>query len=450
MINNSLKKTVSVLLTGAILLGFAACDFGGGKKAVIEAADSLASDMAAASASKLIKNSNLDKKSSEAEALTDLLDGSDYSDDQLAFFKAVEGTIEYEVDEESVKVNKGEATIDINFTIADYASVLKDDFTDIESLVSAIKKADTKEITFTAEFVQVDKEWLCDNVGSKKFMKLYDYRNAEIQLEVTPEMIAALIDTSMSGFWLASNNVYYDTSLVEYDYFFDSAIYELAEREIYVYYKLVKDGSTLYESEQILLGASTNIPCRVDVTNLANPTQVFPAGSYTVQLLMADGQLIDSQTISVEVSPAPTSNPGGGGGSGSLSGEGVYFDFTDPTFRGYALDAGWYDYDNCLTGDYRYSSDVKTVAFSIQVSPDCNKKVNYFYAWTDQESSDAIRTALENPEYTNTVTPTQYDNGYFYDFDYTLNGAAKKGYYMLVVSDASTGGILMYAYCQVS
>ena len=227
MINNSLKKTVSVLLTGAILLGFAACDFGGGKKAVIEAADSWASDMAAASASKLIKNSNLDKKSSEAEALTDLLDGSDYSDDQLAFFKAVEGTIEYEVDEESVKVNKVEATIEINFTIADYASVLKDDFTDIDSLVSAIKKADTKEITFTAEFVQVDKEWLCDNVGSKKFMKLYDYRNAEIQLEVTPEMIAALIDTSMSGFWLASNNVYYDTSLVEYDYFFDSAVYEL-------------------------------------------------------------------------------------------------------------------------------------------------------------------------------------------------------------------------------
>ena len=62
----SLKKALSVFLTGAVLLGFTACDFGGaGKKAVIEAADTLASDMASASASKMIKNSTLDKKCEE-------------------------------------------------------------------------------------------------------------------------------------------------------------------------------------------------------------------------------------------------------------------------------------------------------------------------------------------------------------------------------------------------
>ena len=39
MIRNSLKKAVSVVMTGALLFGLAGClNFGGGKKAVIEAA----------------------------------------------------------------------------------------------------------------------------------------------------------------------------------------------------------------------------------------------------------------------------------------------------------------------------------------------------------------------------------------------------------------------------
>lgn len=458
MKRNSLKKAVSVVLTGAILLGFAACDFGGAsKKAVIEAADGLASDMASASAGKLIKNSTLDKKSSEAESLTALLDSGNYSEDQLAFFKAVEGTIEYEVDESSVKVEKDSASVDITFTMADYSSVLKDEYTDISKLTSAIKKADTKEVKFTAEFVQEDKEWIPDNVGSKKFMKLYDYRNCEIQLQLTAEMIASFIDRSMSEFWLASDGKYIDTTFIEYDYFFDSAVYEYADRGVYVYFKLLKDGSSIFESEDILFGESTNISCRVESADIGlSSYEAVSAGSYTIQLLTSDGdELIDSASVQVEVSPAVPSNPGGNGGNGgnggaALSGEGVYFDFTDASFRNSVIDAGWYDYDDCLIGDYTYTSDVKTIAFSIEVTADCNRNVTYFYAWTDEESSEAIKDALDNPEFTNAVSPTSYQNGYFYDLDYTLNGAAKSGFYMLVVLDSTTGNVLMYGYCEVS
>ena len=185
MKRNSLKKAVSVFLAGTILLGFAACDFGGAsKKAVLEAAETLASDMASASASKLIKNSTLDKKSDEAAQLTELLEGGDYSDDQLACFKAVESTIAYEIDEQSVSGNNNEASVDIKFTIADYADVLKDEFTSIDELTSAIKKADTKEVSFTAEFEKQDKEWIPSNVGGKKFIKFYDYRNAEFNSQL--------------------------------------------------------------------------------------------------------------------------------------------------------------------------------------------------------------------------------------------------------------------------
>jgi hypothetical protein len=452
MKRNSLKKAVSVFLAGTILLGFAACDFGGAsKKAVLEAAETLASDMASASASKLIKNSTLDKKSDEAAQLTDLLEGGDYSDDQLAFFKAVEGTIEYEIDEQSVSVNKNEASVDIKFTIADYADVLKDEFTSIDELTSAIKKADTKEVSFTAEFEKQDKEWIPSNVGGKKFIKFYDYRNAEFTLELTAEMIAAFIDRTMSDFWLASGGKYTNTNFIEYDYYFDSEVYEYAERGIYLNYRLLKDGSVVFTSEDILFGESTNISCRIESTDLGiGAMEAIEAGKYTIELVNKDGDVIDSVSIDVEYVPQPSGNGGGGNGGGgnTSSGEGVYFDYYDASFKNYVIEADWYDYDGYMTGANTYSSDVLTIAFSIQVTSDCTKQLTYFYAWTDKADGDAVKDALNNPLYTGTASPVQYTNGTFYDFDYPVNGNAQKGYYMLVVSDAS--GIILYGYCQVS
>ena len=63
MIIHSLKKFTAVVLTGSVIFGLAGCLNFGGNKAVIEAADELASQIADADASKLIKNSTLDKKS---------------------------------------------------------------------------------------------------------------------------------------------------------------------------------------------------------------------------------------------------------------------------------------------------------------------------------------------------------------------------------------------------
>ncbi len=56
MFSNRLKKAISVFMTGAVLLSCSGClNSGGGKKAVIEAADKLASNMISANAGKLIK-----------------------------------------------------------------------------------------------------------------------------------------------------------------------------------------------------------------------------------------------------------------------------------------------------------------------------------------------------------------------------------------------------------
>ena len=453
MFKHFFKKATASFMTGAILLSLGGCLNLGGNKAVLEAADVLANDMIEADAATLIKNSSLDKKSKEATALKELLSDDLKSDDELAFYKAVNATIEYEIDEKSCSVSKGEASVDIVFTIADYDDVLKDTFTDIDSLKSAIKKADTKEVTFTAEFVKDGKEWIPDNIGSKKFLKLYDYRNAKIDLALTADMIAGFIDRDISSFWLTTDDMYIDTDIIEYDYFFNSAVYDYEPRGTYLYFNLVKDELTLYTSEGFLFGSSTSYSCRVDSSMAGYGSgELFESGRYTIELCMPDGSLVDA--VSVEVIKnqiiLPTGNLGGGGSGSALKGENEYYAFADASFRNYVIDAGWFDYDGCLSDDFIYSTDVQTIAFSMQVSSDCTKSLTYTYSYSDSIDENALLDALNNPVYTGTVSPKEYTNGYFYDIDYTIDGEAKPGYYIFIAYDSSSSEYIMHGFCYVS
>jgi hypothetical protein len=456
MIRNSLKKAVSVLLTGAVMFGFAGClDFGGNKKAVIEAADTLASNMASADAAKLIKNSTLSKKSDEAVALTELLSNDKSSEDEAAFYKAVEKTIEYEIDEDSVTVEKDSASINIVFTIADYSKVLQDDFSSIDELTAAIKKADTMTVKFTAEFAKEEKEWIPDNVGSKKFMKLYEYRNAEIVLGLSADIIKGFIDKSLSGFWL-SEDKYLDTTFIEYDLYLDSAIYDYESRNEYMYIVLSKDGIPVYTGPDIKIGESTYVVLRVDSDQAGlGAFEYFETGKYTMDLYYKGpngDELIESNSVDVEKTVIPTINSSSNIGPTDdlFPGEGEYFDFNDRDFRSNVIVAKWFDYDGYKLDDDVYSSDVLTIAFSLEVVPSCTMEVEYCYYYTDSEDEDALSEALTNPIYSDTVTPTTYANGTFYDFDYEVNGEADPGYYVIVVFEAGTSNVLLYGFCVVS
>ena len=450
----SLKKILSVAVTGTMLLGSAGClKTSGNKKDVLKAAEALASNMVSASADDLIKNSSLDKNSSEAVKLTELLDG-EYSDDQLAFFKAVEKTITYEVDEDSCDVENDEATVDIIFTIADYDAVLEAEYADIDELIAAVEKADTKEIKFIADFVKEDKEWIANNVGNKKFMELYDYRNAEFSFALTPEMIAEFIDRDLSSFWMAEDGVYTDTTFIEYDYYFDPGVFDYADKEIYVYFMLLKDGEDIYDGDIFEFGATDTMTCRVDLDQLSfASSDVFEAGTYTIRLLTTDSQLIDEETVTVEVTPEPEPEPTETAETEpvvvSNDGEGVFYAYNDESFKAYVLEAKWFDYDGYKTGDYQFSADVETIAFSLKVTEDCDKTVSYYYAYTDDPTESSITEAINNCEYSNTISPTSYTNGNYYDIDYPINGNAIPGYYMFYVTDAETDEVLIYGYCEV-
>lgn len=442
------KKVVSLVLTGAVILGLSGClDLGGNKKAVIEAAGTLAENIIAADAAKLIKNSNLGKKDKEADELTALLSTDSKNDDQKAFFAAVEKTIEYEVDEESYTSKKGEASIDIVFTIADYEEVLKEEFTKIDDLTAAVKKADTKEIKFTAEFVKEDKEWVASNVGSKKFLKLYDYRNVDIDLALSAEMVKGFINKNMSSFWLANDGKYVDTIFIEYTYYFDSAITDYKDRGVKLFFKLSKDGNEIYTGEETVFGESTVVTCKATNVQLGLDANSFlDAGNYKVDFYMKSDkgeELIDSVSINVEKTPPKTTT--GTGNSGAIPGEGNYFTFRNAEFRKHVLLCGWINTDNCKKNANTYSKDVKRMVFSIQVDDISMAEVDYKYYYSDKTDQESLKEAMKNPVYSGTIGPKQFTDGIFYDFEYKVD-QAKLGVYLVGIYEKGTNNLICLAY----
>lgn len=450
MKTNSFKKITSSVLAMSVLAGLSGCNLGG-NKILIAKAEQLAAFMVLANDQVLIDNSSLEYGSDEADKLTELLDTDSANADAREFYEAVEATMEYTVDADSCNVKKDKATVDIIFTMADYNAVLKDDYSDIGALVKAIKKADTKDVKFTAEFVKDGKDWVANNVGSKKFMNFYAYREADIRIAMSPEMIAGFIDQGKSGFALTYSGQYYNTPFIQYDFYFDSAVHDYTDRNIMLHTELYKDGQKLNLGDEFVFGTSTLYTFKTIATDYySGSREIFEGGKYTIKLLTEDDQEVASESVSVQETVVATTPAPGGGGSDLFEGEGVYFYFLDASFRNEVLDLEWFDYDDKMTSEITYTSDVITIAFSIEVSSACTRQVDYLYAYCTSDDESAILDALQNPVYESSITPTRYDNGYFYDLDYYVNGQAKSGFYVLLISDATTGALLMYACCEVS
>ena len=442
-----LKKTASVIMTGALLLSLTSClDFGGGKKAVLEAAQTFGENVASANADAIIKGSSLDKKSKEATVLNDLFTKDGKSDDDIEFYKAVEKTIEFEIDEESYTSKKGTASVDIVFTIADYESVLGTEYTKIEDLTAAVKKADTKEIKFNAEFVKNDdKEWVVDNIN-KKFMKLFDYRNEKIELALTSDMVKGFIDRNMSSFWLADDGKYKDTLFIEYNYYFSSEVLDYKDRGVKIFFKLLKDGNEVFTGEEETFGVSTNVKCKVSNENLGlKNNEYLEAGSYEIDLYMKDlngEQLIDKISVSVEKSaPKPETK--------TLQGEGDYFTFRNSDFKKYVLACGWLNTDNTLKNAKTYSKDVKKMCFSFKVDPSCTAELDYAYYYSEKSDKASLEAAMKTAVFHASVKPKQFTEGYFYDFLYQMD-QAKTGVYVIAVFEHGTNNVIMIGYVTVS
>ena len=277
----TIRKAGAAALAGAMAFSCASCAlFGPNKKEIVEAADTFAGTLLKQDAGKIIKLTTEDEDSDVAEALEMIFDEDTLSDDQKKFVDAVSDTSTYEVDEESVEINKDEASADVTFTMVDYEKALKDDYSDIDEVLDLLEDCeDTKEVEVTFEFEKDDDEWLLSNLKDKKFGKIFDFYTYELSLK--PDLASCISDTYIyGGSYYVDMDVYFNEDVSEYD----------GELTFDVYL----DG-TLISSGNTATVYSYDVYCEYYDVNY----DYIESGSYTINLMYGD-TLVASETTDVD------------------------------------------------------------------------------------------------------------------------------------------------------
>lgn len=183
------KKGLSVFVATSMVLSFASC----GKKEVstddvVSAADSFSKSLIDLNAKKLLKVCDEDTNEDDIEEALDF--DSRFDDDVCDIYSSIADTLEYEIDEDSVKVKKDTATVDVVFTVADYDS-LEGTYDSFDEFLDELDDADTIEIEVTIELVSDDDAWLVSN-ASDVIDDVLEFVEADFSIE---EAIIAPLET---------------------------------------------------------------------------------------------------------------------------------------------------------------------------------------------------------------------------------------------------------------
>ncbi len=105
------------------------------------------------------------------------------------------------------------------------------------------------------------------------------------------------------------------------------------------------------------------------------------------------------------------------------------------SFPWWRLEAfGWCDYDDTMESDGRYNSATETLAFSIRLEDSSDRSVYYAYYKVMPDGT----VDYSNPLYTDYSSGYSYDDGYYYDFNYT-DEDLESGTYLLSVAPTKKG-----------
>ena len=413
-----LKKIAAVTLAGTMVLSCASCMlFGANKKEIVEAADEFAGVLLKQDAGKIVKLTNEKKNSDTAEELDLLFNKDYYSDDQYEFIKAVGDTIAYEIDEDSVEVDKEEASVDVTFTMVDYEKALKDDYADIDEVKDLLDDCeDTKEVKVTFEFEKDDDSWLISNLRDKAYGKLFEFYLYE--LDLTPDLVSLLDYTDC---WPGTTGIYSDVYFTE----------DISDYEDEIFFDVYYEGS-LIAADQYPSFYGSYFYC--DYTDY----DYLDAGEYTIVVKCGDTE-ITTMTTTVEDYDVPTT----GGNSdydynvyayGDLADYVVAVDWwNDDGYRNYSDDNGFFEFDIYFTTDITYE-DVQGITFS-------------FY---DEEGGAIVEDQTIADDKTNVDGGSPDADGYFFIYCGCLwpDGEIDSGYYYVEVLNPD-GSLLYTDYCYV-
>ncbi len=439
---NLVKRAFATAMTASFIFGACGCSFlkDAAPDEVIDAADAYAKLIADCNLSKMKKASDkdFDKKTEDWAELLDFSEGDIYNDNAAAFAAAVADTIAYEIDEESVEAStkKGEGSVDVIFTMADYEDLLDDDgITDIDMLTDAIEDADTQEIKVTLEFEGEDGDWLVTNYD-KVFDKVYVFTDVT---EITYRLpIADCLDyTQWNGCDNNANDGYYtNTTYIDFEMYCDWSIVDVTE----IYYTVEFGGSEIYRLDGSNLGYfQTGLPG----APLDDSGYYLADGDYVITFYDAvDDSIIVSGTahVLVDVAPEPTPVPTPDnddsliatdcyvGRQGEIE---YYYDYGPELIANVDnTTASWYEYGS----DYgvpngTYPAGTTTIQFSFKVNEEMDVEYKAFYLSDGYVSSSYTVLGREAAEL------STYGNGTYADCNIDITDTGS-GYYVIGVYEA--------------
>ena len=444
------KKISVVLLSFALMTSLAACS-GVNREDVLKRAETFSKAVANLDPTKLLKSvEKID--SDKADKIEDKLSMTAMDYDEAKVKKTIADTIEYKVIEDSFETGKKDktATVDVEFTLVDYESALKDDgLKKSEDMVDAIKDCTQSKMWLVSlELVQDDEKWLVTEDTLPNLAPVYKFLDTDIKFGNTSSDAVMMVDYTK---WYMSNNTgrYNNVDSIELDLYFTGDL------GMDLYYVVYKDGSEVYRSSRF------NVPsyfaeapyCRNQ--NAKMDGDYLEAGSYTIAFYSADDDMsIASDTATVTVTratPTPTPAP-----SPDYPTTTAYYNVYNTTFAD-IKELKWYQYDSDKgqlqeEGKGVYYKGVKTLAFSIRIEGDGPELYYaYFYLGDDINAIDFSSVDFANPDYTNTVSPKTYNDGSFYDIDYKPDKVKPGYYYVIVGSDKTMAYLSPYvaAMCEV-
>ncbi len=429
--NKNLKKTVSVAVASAIVFSMTGCSFlDKSKDEVLEAADAYAKELAACNIGKLAKLSDEDfeKVQEEWEGKLTFSEGELYSADTATVLNAIADTISYEIDEESVEATKksGEGSIDVTFTIADYADLVDDDsITDADAFADAVADAETTEISVTLEFERTDDgDWLGSNY-TKVFEKLYDFTNDEFTFS-TP-IADAITSDSLDWWWTDngddSNPVYTNTDEIDGELQIDTTLLDNYDVIYELTYEVQRDGVVIYTGTGYDAWVQTGDLTSAD---LDPDTGYFLAGTYTITFYDPNGEVLVSDTCVVNLDASSATTTTTTTTTSDLAGYVEWMSTSGDPFYDGTSDVTWFDASSQeFIDDGLYASGTTHIELTCMRNDSSlgDATYEYYYSVDGDELTEELGSF--------TASPVSYQDGDYYEFAY--DGTISDGYYVVIV-----------------
>ena len=429
------KKLTATTVSVAVLASLSGCAlFDKDDEAVLKAADDFATAIVKVKTGDIYEL--IADPSFEESELETLVDTDAYGDDYAAICSAIAGTLSYEIDEESVESSKknGNGKVDITFSIVDYAAAYDDvtaDGGDLDAFLDALSDGDTQEIDVTVEFVKDGDNWLVDDEDGEIFDDVYAFYLDALDYSFGPAISTDLIDEI--EWYYSDNGVYTDPYQIELDIIPTAEGQEIEWQFTYEYYL---DGQLIYTSDECTdqgYWIESYYGTGYDAAAQLDDNGYLIAGNYECIVYDLAGNVLADDTCTVVNSGAGTTVvPQGDPGDIDV----IWSDGIDDYWYSYSDGSGY----AMGTGDY--TTDETTIEYTCQVYDEANLAYFPVYYEVYYSASGDINDA--EFVYSATITPSEYTNGYFYEFQYVENGGLDEGSYFFVGAPDETGSVILF------